>query len=320
MSEASAAAVGPVWLRAHGLDKVYRSRHRRVEVLRGASLEVRAGESVAITGASGSGKSTLLNLLGSLDRADEGSIAWGDTRDTDLTNRPAVARRQAVIATAVGLVALVAAQAIAFYAVGRALFEPMASAVVAIVALGAGVGTRILMPSPAEARRSHLRNQEIGFVFQQHHLLGDFTALENVVMPARVLGLPEREAHERARNLLVRVGLEARLDHLPGELSGGEQQRVAVARSMINRPRLLLLDEPGGNLDRQRADDLHELLLRLAREDGIAVVAVTHDESLARRADRWLRLLGGRLVDASEAPVPTEAAGGPERPSGEEDV
>ncbi|HKK72911.1 MAG TPA: ATP-binding cassette domain-containing protein [Candidatus Krumholzibacteria bacterium] len=196
----------------------------------------------------------------------------------------------------------------------------MASAVVAIVALGAGVGTRILMPSPAEARRSHLRNQEIGFVFQQHHLLGDFTALENVLMPARVLGLPEREAHERARNLLVRVGLEARLDHLPGEMSGGEQQRVAVARAMINRPRLLLLDEPGGNLDRQRADDLHELLLRLAREDGIAVVAVTHDESLARRADRWLRLREGRLVDARDGSVTEDTVAGPDGPAGEEDV
>ncbi len=320
MSETSTSAVGPVWLRAHGLDKVYRSRHRRVEVLRGAALEVRAGESVAITGVSGSGKSTLLNLLGSLDRPDEGSIAWGDTQDTDLTNRPAVARRQALIAIGVGLAALAAAQALALYVVGRPLFEPMASAVVAIVALGAGVGTRILMPSPAEARRSHLRNQEIGFVFQQHHLLGDFTALENVLMPARVLGLPEREAHERARNLLVRVGLEARLDHLPGEMSGGEQQRVAVARAMINRPRLLLLDEPGGNLDRQRADDLHELLLRLAREDGIAVVAVTHDESLARRADRWLRLREGRLVDARDGSVTEDTVAGPDGPAGEEDV
>jgi lipoprotein-releasing system ATP-binding protein len=150
-----------------------------------------------------------------------------------------------------------------------------------------------------DPRRSRLRNHDIGFVFQQHHLLGDFTALENVLMPARIAGL-RREDTGRAQRLLDRVGLENRREHLPGELSGGEQQRVAVARALMNQPRLLLLDEPGGNLDRARADDLHGLLLGLARQEGIAVVSVTHDESLARRSDRWLHLQGGELVPGGQ--------------------
>ena len=189
----------------------------------------------------------------------------------------------------------------------RGLADMVLIAVVVIVGVGALVAAGVVLPGHAEARRGRLRNRGIGFVFQQHHLLGDFTAIENVVMPAEVQGLPTTEATERARNLLTRVGLESRLDHLPGEMSGGEQQRVAIARALMNRPRLLLLDEPGGNLDRQRADDLHELLLRLAREDGVAVVAVTHDESLARRADRWLRLEGGHLVEVGAPPAEVEA-------------
>ena len=299
MTDASAGGDDRAWLRAIGLAKDYDSKHRHVEVLRGAELEVRAGESVAITGASGSGKSTLLNLLGSLDRPDAGSILWGDLSEADLIGHPRESWTRWGRATLFGVVALAVALAVGLATSERGLADPVVAAVVAIVAVGAFVAGRVVLPAPSEARRSHLRNQDIGFVFQQHHLLGDFTAIENVTMPARVQGLPVGEATERARNLLARVGLESRLDHLPGELSGGEQQRVAVARALMNRPRLLLLDEPGGNLDRQRADDLHDLLLRLAREDDVAVVAVTHDESLARRADRWFRLEGGRLV-----PVP----------------
>jgi lipoprotein-releasing system ATP-binding protein len=147
----------------------------------------------------------------------------------------------------------------------------------------------------SDGQRSRMRNREVGFVFQQHHLLGDFTALENVLMPARVAGLRLPGDRERARGLLQKVGLGERLDHLPGELSGGEQQRTAVARALMNAPRLLLVDEPGGNLDRPRAQQLHGLLLTLAAEEGVAVVAVTHDESLARQAHRWLHLQGGVL-------------------------
>lgn len=142
--------------------------------------------------------------------------------------------------------------------------------------------------------RSRLRNREVGFVFQQHHLLGDFTALENVMMPLRIAG-EINLGRERAQELLEKVGLQSRTSHLPGELSGGEQQRVAVARALIHQPRMLFLDEPGGNLDRKRADELHGLLLGLASEGEVGVVAVTHDENLASLADRWLRLSEGLL-------------------------
>ncbi len=147
-----------------------------------------------------------------------------------------------------------------------------------------------------DSRRSKLRNEDLGFVFQQHHLLPDFTAFENVLMPARVSGRIGSAERDRARHLLTRAGLGERLEHRPGELSGGEQQRVAVARALMNEPRLLLLDEPGGNLDRDRAGELHRLLLDLAAEGNVAAVAVTHNLDLAREAGRWYRLEDGRLV------------------------
>lgn len=150
-----------------------------------------------------------------------------------------------------------------------------------------------------DRRRSRLRNRDLGFVFQQHLLLPDFTALENVMLPARVAGRSGSGARSRARDLLDRAGLADRMGHLPGELSGGEQQRVAVARALMNEPRMLLLDEPGGNLDRVRAEELHRLLLDLAAEGNVAVVAVTHDLELARQAGRWYRLDEGLLVDAN---------------------
>lgn len=152
-----------------------------------------------------------------------------------------------------------------------------------------------------DRRRARLRNEDLGFVFQQHHLLPDFTALENVLMPARVGGRGGSAARKRARALLDRVGLSERTAHLPGELSGGEQQRVAVARALMNEPRLLLLDEPGGNLDEARAADLHRLLLDLAREGNVAVAAVTHNLDLARQAARWFRIEDGLLVAGQEA-------------------
>jgi lipoprotein-releasing system ATP-binding protein len=225
------------WLRAQNLRKSYRSTHRYLEVLQGIDLEVGQGEVVAVTGRSGSGKSTLLNLLGSLDRPDEGSILWGDREIFRLSDR----------------------------------------------------------------ERSRLRNQAVGFVFQFHHLLADFTALENVMMPARVAGQNGPAVLERARSLLSRVGVGERLEHRPGELSGGEQQRVAVARALVNHPRMLLADEPAGNLDHARAEELNQLLLELSRTEDLGMVIVTHDESLARRAHRWYHLQGGTLRDLRQA-------------------
>jgi len=139
------------------------------------------------------------------------------------------------------------------------------------------------------------RNREIGFIFQFHHLLPDFTALENTMMPGLIRGLAWDEAAERARSVLAQVGLAHRLDHKPGELSGGEQQRVAVARAVVLSPRAVLADEPTGNLDPVTADEVHRVLIDLNRSRAITLVIVTHNDRLAALADRTLRLEHGRL-------------------------
>ena len=141
------------------------------------------------------------------------------------------------------------------------------------------------------------RNRAIGFVFQFHHLLPEFSALENVAMPALIAGGTFATATPRATELLQMLGLGARLDHRPSQLSGGEQQRVAVARALMNEPGLVLMDEPSGNLDTKTAETLHDELLRLSRDADQAFVVVTHNPALAALADRVLRLDGGRLVD-----------------------
>ena len=199
-------------------------------MLAGASLEVGAGEVVAVLGPSGSGKSTLLHLLGGLDRPDAGEVWWGD-------------------------------------------FPVHAHT-----------------PSKLSERRAHY----VGLIFQNHYLLSDLTLLENVTLPSRIIGRPDEE---RARELLTRVGLEARLHHPPSRVSGGERQRAAVARALALRPRLLLADEPTGSLDRPRAHEVFDLLLGLAADEDAAVVLVTHDEALvAAHEVRTVRLAEGRLV------------------------
>lgn len=142
-----------------------------------------------------------------------------------------------------------------------------------------------------------LRNQSIGFIFQFHHLLPDHDALENVMMPLLISGRSKKEAHQRAVDLLLRVGLGGRMYHKPGELSGGEQQRVAVARSLITSPKLVLADEPTGNLDPQTSVDIMDLLLSLTSEIGGSLVMVTHNISLAQKCDRFLRLQEGVFVE-----------------------
>lgn len=219
-------------LQASNLAKSYPTAAGPLEVLRGLSLEVRAGEMVAVVGESGTGKSTLLHLLGALDRPTAGTV------DFDGVN----------------------------------IFEK---------------GDRVL---------AAFRNRSIGFVFQFHHLLPEFTALENVEMPALIAGDGMNGARMRATALLEELGLGDRLTHRPSELSGGEQQRVAVARALMNQPRLVLMDEPTGNLDTPTAERLHDELRRLTDEDRQTLVIVTHNPSLAGRADRVLRLEGGALV------------------------
>ena len=141
------------------------------------------------------------------------------------------------------------------------------------------------------------RNKSIGFVFQFHHLLPEFTALENVMMPALIQRVARREAEKRAREILTRVGLAHRLTHKPGELSGGEQQRVALARALVMRPALLLADEPTGNLDAKTGEEIHELFFELNRERGTTMMIVTHNPELAARMPRRLTMVGGTLVE-----------------------
>jgi ABC-type lipoprotein export system ATPase subunit len=218
-------------LAARDLHKAYQMGRRKVEVLRGLSLELHSGEFVALRGASGSGKSTLLHLLGGLDLPDGGTILF--------------------------------------------------------------TGEPINRWSPG--RLAHFRNHQVGFVFQAYHLLPELDALENVCLPARIARAPASDAVDRARALLTRVGLAKRLDHRPAELSGGEQQRVAIARALMNQPRLILADEPTGNLDSHSGADIMELLCSLQRERQMTLLLATHDNRVASRAPRRLELMDGLL-------------------------
>ena len=205
---------------------------RPVAVLRGISLGVAHGESVAIVGPSGSGKSTLLNIIGTLDRPTRGQLRFDGQDLTQLD----------------------------------------------------------------ELELAAFRNRQIGFVFQAHHLLPQCTVLENVLVPTLAGDKSLRaSAPGRAQRLLERVGLGARLPHRPGQLSGGERQRVAVVRALINRPKLLLADEPTGALDRTSALGLGDLLVELNREDALTLIVVTHAPDLARRMSRALELRDGAL-------------------------
>src|SRR5712691_351295 len=220
-------------LRAQAVDKKFVDAGREIWVLRGLSLEVAAGEELAIVGQSGVGKSTLLHVLGSLEPPTAGRI----------------------------------------YFEGDDLF------------------------AMDERQMAEFRNARLGFIFQFHYLLADFSALENVMMPALIARLAERESRARAQEVLEMVGLGDKLHRRPAELSGGEQQRVAVARAVVLRPRLVLADEPTGNLDPQTADEVHSLFHRLNRELGLTLIVATHNERLSRSMGRTLRLRAGKLFD-----------------------
>lgn len=204
-----------------------------LEILKGISLEVYAGEIVAIVGASGAGKTTLLQILGTLEHPDSGSVIID----------------------------------------GIAVQELRGDA------------------------QADFRNQHIGFVFQQHQLLPEFTAEENVVIPAMIAGQSKSDAIKESRRLLTALGLSERLTHKPAALSGGEKQRVAVARALINKPSLIFADEPTGALDSENKEELHAIFRHLQQELGQTFVIVSHDPTITDIADRTIRLQDGRVLE-----------------------
>ncbi len=214
---------------ATNINKSYGDLH----VLRDISLEINQGEVVSIVGPSGAGKTTLLQILGTLDRPDNGMLRYGDIEVSKLN----------------------------------------------------------------EKELARFRNEHIGFVFQSHHLLPEFSALENVCIPALIRGISMKEASERAMELLGFMKVDGRAHHKPSQMSGGEQQRVAVARALMNKPMAVLADEPSGNLDSQHARELHELFFRLREQYNQTFVIVTHNEELAAMADRKITIIDGKSTE-----------------------
>lgn len=203
-----------------------------LNVLKGVSIVIDKSEIISIVGASGAGKTTLLHIIGTLDRANSGTLEINGTNISTLSDK----------------------------------------------------------------KLADFRNKNIGFVFQFHHLLPEFTALENVCIPAFIAGTPKLEAEKKAKELLSFLGLTERMDHKPNELSGGEQQRVAVARALINNPAVILADEPSGNLDSATAKELHQLFFTLREKFNQTFVIVTHNEELANMADRKLVMRDGNII------------------------
>lgn len=203
-----------------------------LQVLKGIDLIIYKGEVVSVVGPSGAGKTTLLQIMGTLDKADSGSV----------------------------------------------------------VINGVEVG------SLKEKELSAFRNKQIGFVFQFHQLLPEFTALENVMIPALIGGMSSEKAMKKAKETLAFLGLAERASHKPAELSGGEKQRVAVARALINDPAVIFADEPSGSLDSKNKEELHQLFFDLRDKLGQTFVIVTHDEDLAQLTDRTIHMVDGRIV------------------------
>lgn len=206
-----------------------------LQVLKGIDLTINKGEFVSIIGASGAGKTTLLQIIGSLDKADQGELLVDGVKLNQLS----------------------------------------------------------------EKKLAEFRNKHIGFVFQFHQLLPEFTALENVCIPGFIAGRKKQEVEQQANDLLHKMGLSERIHHKPSELSGGEKQRVAVCRALINRPSLILADEPSGSLDSANKKELHSLLRQLCNEYGLTVLVVTHDTELAEVSDRIIEMRDGTIISST---------------------
>ena len=272
-------------LSAVELYKTYRLGRVDVPVLKGTTLHVKQGEWIAVLGASGSGKSTLLHLFGDLDQPD--STTRQSEHGIPLSKRHRSMRR-GICPKCKYPISVSAACTECGYPFGEVFFE----------------GTPL--SSMSRRQRDRYRNKSVGFVFQFYHLLPELTVLENTVLPGLV-GLPRwryyrqiGQLRARARRVLDGCGLGHRLKHRPRELSGGERQRVAIARALMNQPKVLLADEPTGNLDETTGEEILDLIAEQHR-DGLTIVMVTHDPAIARRADRLVRLHDGRIQDVSDA-------------------
>ena len=209
-----------------------RKNYGTLPVLQLVDIDIKKGEIVSIVGSSGAGKSTLLHILGTLDKADSGSVILEGKKIDDLKGN----------------------------------------------------------------KLSAFRNKYIGFVFQFHHLLPEFTAVENVCIPGWIAGGKKKEVAEKAKDILTTLGLGGRLENKPQQLSGGEQQRVAVARALINNPSIIMADEPTGNLDSARAKELHQLFIDLRNKFNQTFLIVTHNEELAQMSDRVLHMKDGKII------------------------
>jgi len=212
--------------------KNIRHSYGDLEVLKGIDMEINKGEFVSIQGVSGAGKTTLLNILGTLEKIQDGKLEINNKNINNLHEKD--------ITT--------------------------------------------------------LRNKEIGFVFQFHNLLSEFSALENVMLPSLISGEKEKNAKKNAIKILTKLGMQDRIHHSPQNLSGGEKQRVAIARALINSPSIILADEPSGNLDSKNSEELHKLLLFLNKKMGQTIIVITHNEKLAKIANRHLKIVDGKII------------------------
>ncbi len=278
----------------------------KLEVLKGVDLHIKKGEIVSIVGASGAGKTTLLQILGTLDKPErnpDSSLTINGKNVLalqDVENDNSKQERTFKIITWSGLIYILALAFFLLFFRGKIFDDTMRYVTTAILILPI-----ILMliyynryfskKSKQDKILSDFRNLNLGFIFQFHQLLPEFTALENVCLPAFMANKPKAETEKEAKKILEYLGLSHRINHKPSALSGGEQQRVAVARALINKPDVIFADEPSGNLDTHSAENLHQLFFKLRDEFGQTFVIVTHNEELANMADRKLVMVDGQI-------------------------